>query len=154
VLALRIGTVKNSRNFLRVDALARSMSAGAEKESTETTASSVSNVLYGPINGVEQGRTSSCDRKPTPTPHRRYPWGTVAVIRTASAPAVVACRLHASGDRQAPRVAGPPVTGIYCEMTGTRFADTRHPSSGVTIPVTAFQHRPCISSRYRPHEHR
>src|SRR5271167_1618990 len=53
------------------------------------------------------------------TPHRRYPWGTVAVIRTASAPAVVACRLHASRDRQAPRVAGPPVTGIYCEMTGT-----------------------------------
>ena len=63
--------------------------------------------------------------------------GTVAVIRTASAPAVVACRLHASRDRQAPRVDGPPVTGIYCEMTGTRFADTRHPSSGVTIPVKA-----------------
>jgi hypothetical protein len=39
VLAFRIGTVKNSKNFLRVDELARAMSAGAAKESTETTAS-------------------------------------------------------------------------------------------------------------------
>jgi hypothetical protein len=36
----RIGTVKNSKNFLRVDGLARVMSAGTGKESTETTASS------------------------------------------------------------------------------------------------------------------
>jgi hypothetical protein len=47
VLALRIGTVKNSKNFLRVVGPARAMSAGAEKESTETTASSESDVdLY------------------------------------------------------------------------------------------------------------
>jgi len=38
-LALRIGTVKNSKNFLRVLGPARAMSAGAKKESTETTAS-------------------------------------------------------------------------------------------------------------------
>jgi hypothetical protein len=36
VLALRIGTVKNSTNFLQVDGLARVISAGVEKESTET----------------------------------------------------------------------------------------------------------------------
>jgi hypothetical protein len=44
VLALRIGTVKNSKNFLRVVGPARAMSAGAEKESTETTASSESDI--------------------------------------------------------------------------------------------------------------
>ena len=31
-MALRIGTVKNSKNFLRVVGLARVMSAGVEKE--------------------------------------------------------------------------------------------------------------------------
>jgi hypothetical protein len=42
VLALRIGTVKNSKNFFRTVGLARVMSAGAGKESKETTASSES----------------------------------------------------------------------------------------------------------------
>ena len=37
MLALRIGTVKNSKNFLRVVGPARAISAGAEKESRETT---------------------------------------------------------------------------------------------------------------------
>ena len=37
MFALRIGTVKNSKNFLRVAGLARAMSAGAGKESTETS---------------------------------------------------------------------------------------------------------------------
>jgi len=40
----RIGTVKNSKNFFRVDAPARSMSVGAGKESTETTISSESDI--------------------------------------------------------------------------------------------------------------
>ena len=40
MFAFRIGTVKNSKNFLRVVGPARAMSAGAEKESTEITASS------------------------------------------------------------------------------------------------------------------
>ena len=35
---------KNSKNFLRVDGPARAMSAGAGKESTETTASSESDI--------------------------------------------------------------------------------------------------------------
>jgi hypothetical protein len=37
VFALRIGIVKNSKNFLRVVGLARAMSLGAVKESTEST---------------------------------------------------------------------------------------------------------------------
>jgi len=44
VLALRIGTVKNSKNFLRVDGPARVMRVGVAKESTETTASSESDI--------------------------------------------------------------------------------------------------------------
>jgi hypothetical protein len=52
VLAFRIGTVKNSKNFFRVDAPARAMSPGAGKESTETTASSESDIaLKGYIKG-------------------------------------------------------------------------------------------------------
>ena len=43
-VALRIGTVKNSKNFFRVDGPARSMRIGAAKESTETTASSESDI--------------------------------------------------------------------------------------------------------------
>jgi hypothetical protein len=39
VWALRIGTVKNSKNFFRVDGPARVMMVGVAKESTETTAS-------------------------------------------------------------------------------------------------------------------
>ncbi len=42
--ALRIGTVKNSKNFFLVDGQARSMRIGAAKESTETTASSESGI--------------------------------------------------------------------------------------------------------------
>jgi hypothetical protein len=37
VLALRIGTVKNSKNFLRADGLARVMMVGVAKESGGTT---------------------------------------------------------------------------------------------------------------------
>ena len=44
MLALRIGTVKNSKNFLRVDGPARSMRIGAWKVWGETTASSVSDI--------------------------------------------------------------------------------------------------------------
>jgi hypothetical protein len=44
VLAFRIGTVKNSKNFLRVDGPARAMIAGAGKECTETTANSESDI--------------------------------------------------------------------------------------------------------------
>jgi hypothetical protein len=40
VLAFRIGTVKNSTNFFRVDGPERSMMVGVAKESGETTASS------------------------------------------------------------------------------------------------------------------
>jgi hypothetical protein len=43
-LALRIGTVKNSKNFFRVEDPARTMSAGAGNESTETMASSESDI--------------------------------------------------------------------------------------------------------------
>jgi hypothetical protein len=39
VLALRIGTVKNPKNFLRVVEPARVMMVGVAKESAETTAS-------------------------------------------------------------------------------------------------------------------
>jgi hypothetical protein len=47
VLALRIGTVKNSKNFLRVGGPARAMRVEVAKESTERTASSESDVaLY------------------------------------------------------------------------------------------------------------
>jgi hypothetical protein len=44
VLAFRIGTVKNSKNFLRADGLARVMMVGVAKESMETTASSESDL--------------------------------------------------------------------------------------------------------------
>jgi hypothetical protein len=44
VLAFRIGTVKNSKNFLRVVGLARAMSAGTGKDSTDTRASSDSDI--------------------------------------------------------------------------------------------------------------
>ena len=44
MLALRIGTVKNSKNFFRVDGLARVMMLGVSKESGETTASSESDI--------------------------------------------------------------------------------------------------------------
>jgi hypothetical protein len=44
VFALRIGTVKNSKNFFLVDGPARSMRIGAAKESTETRASSESGI--------------------------------------------------------------------------------------------------------------
>ena len=44
MFALRIGTVKNSKNFLRVDGPARVMMAGVAKESTETMASSESDM--------------------------------------------------------------------------------------------------------------
>jgi hypothetical protein len=44
IIALRIGTVKNSKNFLRVDGPARVMMAGVAKESAETTASSESDI--------------------------------------------------------------------------------------------------------------
>jgi hypothetical protein len=44
VLAFRIGTVKNSKNFLRVDGPARAMMAGVAKESGERTASLESDI--------------------------------------------------------------------------------------------------------------
>jgi hypothetical protein len=63
VLALRIGTVKNSRNFLRVVGPARAMSAGAEKESTETTVSSESDIGvrgYGKASPFDQSYKGLC----------------------------------------------------------------------------------------------
>jgi site-specific recombinase XerD len=47
VCALRIGTVKNSKNFFLVDGPARSMRTGAWKDWAATTASSVSDIAVG-----------------------------------------------------------------------------------------------------------
>ena len=44
MLAFRIGTVKNSKNFFRVFGPARVMIAGVEKESSETMTSSESDI--------------------------------------------------------------------------------------------------------------
>jgi len=44
---LRIGTVKNSKNFFRVDGQALAMSAGAGKESGATTTASSESDIAG-----------------------------------------------------------------------------------------------------------
>jgi hypothetical protein len=63
VLALRIGTVKNSKNFLRVVGPARVMMVGVAKESTETTASSSDPIEHRPANLSRKRPKPSLDKQ-------------------------------------------------------------------------------------------
>ena len=65
MLAFRIGTVKNSKNFLRVDGPARVMIAGVAKESTETTASSESDIGARDVCRFQLKRSLKTDEFPS-----------------------------------------------------------------------------------------